>query len=285
EYVFEKLRKLSIVPAPQSTDSEFLRRVCLDITGTLPPTERVRQFLASKDPQKRDKLIETLLEAPEYVDYWTFRFADLFRVSLWAQNAVLKSSQMYWEWIHESVAQNKPYDQMARERISAQGYDGPVMHYQSVNEFRDPQDIMAEQVRVFLGRRLDCAQCHNHPYEAWSQDQYWGMAAFFSRLTRLGDQVDFVLIDYPGGHGELGRGLKLIHPRTKKDVEPTFLDGTTLPDGYRADPRLGLAEWMTSTRNPYFAEAIVNRIWSNFFGRGIVDPVDDFRSTNPATHP
>ena len=130
---------------------------------------------------------------------------------------------MYWEWIRQSIVQNKPYDQIARERIAAQGYDGPVMHYQSVNEFRDPQDIMAEQVRVFLGRRLNCRQCHNHPYETWSQNQYWGMAAFFGRLTRLQDQVDFVLMDYPGGHGEFGKGIKLINPRTRKKLNRPFL--------------------------------------------------------------
>ena len=127
------------------------------MTGTLPPPERVREFLADQDPRKREKLIKTLLDSPEYVDYWTFRLADLFRVNNFAQNAIAKASQMYWEWIRDSIARNKPYDQLARERIAVQGYDGPVMHYQSVDEFRSPQDIMAEQARVFLGRRLDCA--------------------------------------------------------------------------------------------------------------------------------
>ena len=281
--VFQRLRQLSIIPSHLSSDAEFLRRLCLDVTGTLPPPERVREFLADKDPRKREKLIKTLLNSPEYVDYWTFRLADLFRVNTWAQNSIPKASQMYWEWIRDSVARNKPYDQLARERIAAQGYDGPVIHYQSVDEFRSPEDIMAEQARVFLGRRLDCAQCHNHPYEAWTQNQFWGMTAFFGRLTRLWDQVDFVLIDYPGGHGKMGKGFRMIHPRTKKEVQPRFLDGTALPGDQLADPRMRLAEWMTS--HPYFAEAAVNRIWSYFFGRGLVDPVDDFRLANPPTHP
>jgi hypothetical protein len=289
DHVFPRLRQLSIVPSGLSSDAEFLRRLCLDVTGTLPPPERAREFLADKDPSKRGKLIKTLLDSPEYVDYWTFRFADLFRVNNFAQNSIPKASQMYWEWIRDNIARNKPYDQWARERIAVQGYDGPAMHYQSVDEFRSPQDIMAEQVRVFMGRRLDCAQCHNHPYEAWSQNQFWGMAAFFSRLTRLWDQTDFVLIDYPGGHGEMGKGFRMVHPRTKEDVQPrfldgpTFLDGATPPEEQLADPRMRLAEWMTS--HPYFAEATVNRMWSYFFGRGLVDPVDDFRLANPPTHP
>ncbi len=250
----------------------------------MPPPERVRKFLAGKDPNKRDKLIDILLDSPEYVEYWTFRFADLMRVALFAQNSITKASQTYWEWIRDSIASNKPYDQIARERISAQGYAGPVMHYQSVDEFKSPQVNMAEEVRVFLGRRLDCAQCHNHPYEPWSQDQFWGMAAFFGRMTRLGDQYDFVLIDYPGGHGEFGKGIKIVHPRTKRDVEPKFLDGSSVPATQASDPRMSLAEWMTSPQDPYFAEAAVNRMWSYFFGRGFVNPVDDFRITNPPTH-
>ncbi|MSO23204.1 MAG: DUF1553 domain-containing protein [Acidobacteria bacterium] len=284
DYTFAKLRTLSVIPSGLSSDAEFLRRVCLDVTGTLPPPRRVREFLASKDPNKRDKLIDALLDSPEYVEYWTFRFADLFRVALWAQNAITKASETYWEWIRDSIASNKPYDQIARERISAQGYEGPVMHYQSVDEFKSPQDNMAEEVRLFLGRRLDCAQCHNHPYEPWSQNQFWGMAGFFGRVTRLGDQSDFVLIDYPSGHGELGKGLRMVHPRTKQDVDPKFLDGASVPTRQASDPRMSLAEWMTSPRNPYFAEAAVNRMWSHFFGRGFVNPVDDFRITNPPTH-
>src|SRR5207237_8273980 len=253
DYTFAKLRSLAIVPSSPSSDTEFLLRLCLDVTGTLPPPQRVREFLASKERDKSDKLIDTLLDSPEYVEYWTFRFADLFRVAVFAQNSITKASQTYWEWIRGSIASNKPYDQIARELIATQGYDGPVMHYQSVDEFKSPQDNMAEEVRVFLGRRLDCAQCHNHPYEQWSQDQFWGMAAFYAKMTRLGDQSDFVLIDFPGGHGEYGKGFRMVHPRTKQEIEPRFLDGTTISRAQAADPRMSLAEWMTSPRSPYFA--------------------------------
>ena len=144
--------------------------------------------------------------------------------------------------------------------------------------------MMAEQIRVFFGRRLDCAQCHNHPYENWSQDQFWQLTAFFGQLTRAGDYGgDTVIYDDPEGHGQLGQGEKTRHPRTKELVEPAFLDGTRLPEEEIHDPRLQLARWMVS--HPNFAQAAVNRIWSYFFGRGIVDPVDDFRLTNHPTHP
>src|SRR5262249_2945495 len=160
-----------------SSDAEFLRRVCLDLTGTLPPPDRVREFLSSKDPGKRDQLIETLLRSPEYVDYWTFRFADLFRVGVFATGINERWTESYWEWVRTCIAESKPFDAMARERIAAQGYSGASRHYFPFGAVVSPADAMSEDIRVFMGRRLDCAQCHNHPFEGWSQDQYWGMAA------------------------------------------------------------------------------------------------------------
>jgi hypothetical protein len=283
EHVFEKLRKFQIIPSDLAGDAEFLRRVCLDLTGTLPPPDRVRQFLASKDPQKREKVIDALLASPEFVDYWTFRFAEIFRVAIFANALSSKSSQHYWEWIRSNIENNRPYDAVARERISAQGNGPATRHFLPYNQIGAPAEVMAEEVRVFMGRRLDCAQCHNHPYENWSQDQFWGMAAFFSRLFRMGQ----VVIDHPTnmdlGSKDVGGSIELLHPRTKAAVKPALLDNSNLtvaPDG---NPRKELARWVTS--HPYFAEAAVNRIWGQFFGRGIVDPVDDFRSTNPPTHP
>ena len=288
DFVFAKLRKFKILPSELSSDSEFLRRVCLDLTGTLPPPNRVREFLASKDPRKRDKLIEILLQSPEYVDYWTFRIAELFRASSVGTGAP-EHGYVYWQWIRDSIAQNKPYDQMARERIAAQGFEGPSRHYLPYGEEPRPEDIMPEEMRVFMGRRLDCAQCHNHPFESWSQDQFWGMAAFFGRLNRT-EWSGFgatVMFDDPAGrdpdYGEPVEAAKVMHPRTKTEVLPAFLDGKTLSKQECADSRKLLSEWITS--HPYFAEAAVNRIWGYLFGRGIVDPVDDFRSTNPPTHP
>ncbi len=288
DYIFSKLRKFHIEPSDLSRDDEFLRRVCLDLTGTLPPPARVRQFLASKNRNKRDKLIETLIATPEFVDYWTFRFSDLFRVSVAANGRSMKWSEMYSQWLRDSIATNKPYDQIARERVAAEGYDGPSRHFLPNTVLAPAAETSAEQVRVFLGRRLDCAQCHNHPYENWTQNQFWGLAAFFDRVFILSNTLtDSVIFDHPIGE-DLGsadvRGsIKLYHPRTKAEVEPAFLDGTVVPPSDHVNPRRAFARWISS--HPYFAEAAVNRVWSWFFGRGLVEPVDDFRSTNPSTHP
>jgi hypothetical protein len=288
EEVFDKLRRFNIVPSELSSDSEFLRRVCLDLTGTLPPPHRVREFVSSKDPKKREKLIETLLASPEYVDYWTFRFADLFRVAVFQVGINPKWTQSYWHWIRENIAANKPYNEIALERIAAQGYSPASRHYLPYFVIPPPQDGMGEQVRVFMGRRLDCAQCHDHPYEQWSQDQFWGMTAFFGAMFKLGGNANSVVFDNPGGK-EIAADIagakdyRVLHPRTKKEVIPALLDGKQIPYTANNFPRLELAKWMTS--HPYFAEAAVNRMWGYFFGRGIVDPVDDFRSTNPPTHP
>ena len=283
DHVFAKLRKLQIAPSDLADDSEFLRRVCLDLAGVLPPPPRVREFLASRDPQKREKVIDALIASPEFVDYWTFRFADLFRVSIFGNGLSPKWMEEYWEWIRANIQNNRPYDEIARERIAVEGYKPPSRHFLPYNQIGTPNEAMAEEVRVFLGRRLDCAQCHNHPYENWSQDQFWGMAAFFSRMFRMGQ----IVVDHPAdmdlGTMDVDASMALLHPRTKAVVKPALLDNSPVNLTPGGNPRQELARWMTS--NPYFAEAAVNRIWGYFFARGIVDPMDDFRSTNPPTHP
>ncbi len=281
EAVRRKLRRLSILPSERSTDQEFLRRVCLDLTGTLPPPRRVREFLDSRDPHKRDRLILDLLNSPEYIDYWTFRLADLFRVS--HEQGGREKVKIYWEWIRDSIARNKPFDQVARERMAGQGYNGPTRHLWGADEIRLPQDVMTEQARVFLGRRLDCAQCHDHPFDSWTQDQFWGMTGFFKNLTYF--WTTMAAVDDPLRHEEFGTDSRLLHPRTKQEVQAVYPDGRPLPVEARADPRPRLADWFTSSDEFLFEEAIVNRFWSYFFGRGIVDPVDDFRLTNPPSHP
>jgi len=281
--ILAKLRKFQIVPSELAGDAEYLRRICLDLTGTLPPPERVREFVALRDPRKREKVVDALIASPEFVDYWTFRFSDIFRVAIFANGLTPKFSQKYWEWIRENVASNRPYDEVARERLSAQGYSAASRHYIPYNQIGPPADVMAEEVRVFFGRRLDCAQCHNHPYENWSQDQFWGMAAFFGRLFKAGP----VVFDHPTNMDfsskDVDGKIEVLHPRTKAAVSPVLLDSSPLTLKADGNPRKELARWMTS--HPYFAEAAVNRIWGYFFGRGIVEPVDDFRSTNPPTHP
>jgi hypothetical protein len=281
ELVFSKLRKFNIVPSPLSSDQEFLRRVCLDLAGTLPPPARVREFVADKDPQKRDRVIEKLLNSPEYVNYWAFRFGDLMRVYSGSSgyNYMIKA---YQQWVKDSIASNKPYDQMARERIAAQGFASTARNYYVTTDMQPPEVIMPEMMRVFLGRRIECAQCHNHPFEAWSQDQFWGLAAFYGGLTEL-TETKVVFDALGGGHVDQLPGMGVTNPRTKAKVVPAFLDGTPLPRNDWMDPRIKLAEWMTA--NPYFAESSANRIWSYFFATGVVEPVDDFRSTNPPTNP
>ena len=277
-HVFAKLRKFNIIPSELSNDAQFIRRICLDLTGTLPPPNRVREFLASRDPNKRDRVIEILLNSPEYEEYLFFRYGEIFR---WYGGATQlgKDTQLYGEWLRQSIAINKPYDQLAVERIAAQGYDGPSRFFYQLRFIIPPAEMIAEQVRIYLARRLDCARCHNHPFEAWSQDQFWGMAAFYGRMVDLRESVmdDSLLVDDP----ELED--RVLHPRTKEVVHPRFLDGKVLPASERTDLRMKLARWIVS--HPYFAEAFVNRVWDWFFGKGIVDPVDDFRSTNPPTHP
>ena len=289
DYIFEKLHKLHIIPAALATDAEFLRRVCLDITGTLPPVERVREFLSSSDPKKRDQIIDTLLNSPEYVDYWTFRFADLFRVR--SVGAGPAQTVSHWEWIRQHIARNTPYDQLVRERIWSQGYNSASRFYLGGYKTRVLERVVTEDIRVFMGRRLDCAQCHDHPFDLWSQDQFWGLAAFFARMTSTELRGDRVLFDDENGEeidfgkipGHVLEFKKALNPRTKKEAPPTFLDGTILSEKARRDPRKSLAKLITS--HPYFAEAIVNRMWSYFFKRGIVEPVDDFKWTNPPSHP
>ena len=290
QWVFDKLRRFHRIPSEISGDEEFLRRVCLDLTGTLPPPRRTREFLQSKDRRKREKLVDTLMQTPEFVDYWTFRFSELFRVALFENGINLQWTEAYWEWIRDHVANNTPYDQVARERIAAIGYSPPSRHFLPNGEVRYPQNKMAEEVRVFLGRRLDCAECHNHPFEAWSQNQFWGLAAFFGRMNMVGgrgEEPGTVIFEDPTGQEVdlfvKGRSRKVLHPRTREEVLPAFLDGTLLPEEALVDPRVKLAEWVAA--HPYFAEAAVNRMWSYFFGRGIVEPVDDFRAANPPTHP
>ncbi len=281
QHVFAKLRKFQILPSELSSDQEFLRRVCLDLTGTLPPPRRVREFVADKDPQKRDRLVEVLLNSPEYVDYWSFRYGDLLRATYVTSNNT-KATRAYQNWITNSIATNKPYDQIARERIGAQGYSAPARNFYYISELTTPDVLMPELIRLFMGRRIECAQCHSHPFEAWSQNQYWGLAAFFGGYTEVRDST--LIVDVlGGGHVDQPKDMMVMNPRTKEKVVPAFLDGSKLPTSEWMDPRMHLAKWVTS--HPYFAEATVNRLWSFFFGRGIVEPVDDFRSTNPPTHP
>ncbi len=274
--VQEKLDALGLEPSGRSADADFLRRAYLDVIGLLPTPEETRAFLASRDPQKREKLIDALLRRTEYVDFWTLKWGDILRDS--RQLLSEKGMVAFNAWIRQSVAENKPWDRFARELLLAQGSaytEGAANYYRAATT---PQELAETTSQVFLGVRIQCAKCHNHPYEKWKQSQYYQMAAFFARVRakpgeRPGERIVFV-----SDTGEVK------HPKTQKEVLPCALDAAPLPKEYPGDRRLALAEWLTAPQNPFFARCIVNRLWKHFMGRGLVEPVDDLRVTNPPSN-
>lgn len=275
ELVDQKLEKLNIQPSGLCDDATFLRRVFLDLIGTLPTAEEARQFLEDKRPNKRKLLVEELFKRPEFADYWALQWADLLRVDRLALDH--KGAYEYYSWIRDSFENNKPYDQFTRELVAPEGTlsQAPAGYFYKV--VTKPGEQASTISQVFLGTRIECAQCHHHPFDRWSQTDYQGMSAFFT-------QVNFK--DSPGGPliGATGGG-KSKHPRTGEEVFAYAL-GTkqpkTSPEG---DRRKLLADWMTSPDNPWLAKSFANRLWAHFCGRGLVEPVDDFRLTNPPSNP
>jgi hypothetical protein len=253
-----KLAKLNIASSGTCDDAEFLRRVFLDLTGTLPTPDEARKYLADTAKDRRAKLVESLLDRPEFADLWALRWADLLRVD--RQPLGHQRAHLYYKWIRESIATNKPFDQFARELVTA---EGPVNEVGPVNFFKvvtKPGEMAGTVSQVFLGVRIACAECHHHPFDRWKQSDYYGMTAFFA----------------PGA---------TTHPRTRKEVFAHAL-GTDMPAANPAgDRRLALADWMTKPDNPYFARNLSNRVWAWLLGRGLVEPVDDVRATNPPTNP
>jgi hypothetical protein len=273
--VFRKLRQLNIVPSDLADDAEYLRRVYLDVIGTLPTPAETRAFLADQRPSKRALVVDELLERPEFADYWALQWADLLRVDRQALGH--KRAYAYYRWIRDGLAANKPFDQFAREILTADGLpdeNGPANFYKVVVK---PGERASTLTQVFLGMRIACAECHHHPYDRWSQTDYYGMQAFFAPLTFS-----------PTARGEvlLAVGSPLTkHPRTGETV-PAFALGTTMPAASPAgDRRPLLAGWLTSPDNPWFARNLANRVWRHFLGRGLVEPVDDVRDTNPPSNP
>ncbi|HLB77460.1 MAG TPA: DUF1549 and DUF1553 domain-containing protein, partial [Candidatus Dormibacteraeota bacterium] len=276
QLVSEKLAALGLEPSGTCTDADFVRRAYLDAIGLLPAPDEVRAFLWNRDRNKREKLIDALLERPEYVDFWTMKWADLLRCS--RQSLSDKGMYSFYRWIRQNVAENKPWDQFARELLLAHGSgfkEGPANYFRIAGK---PEDLAETTAQVFLGVRVQCARCHNHPYEKWTQQQYYQLAAFFARVkTKKGDSPEERDV-YLTAAGEVE------HPRTGKAMIPTALDAAPLPPDYRGDRRQALAEWLTSPRNPYFAHILVNRVWRHLMGRGLVEPVDDLRATNPPSN-
>jgi hypothetical protein len=281
-----KLERLRIQPSPPTDDAAFLRRVSLDLKGQAPTAEEVRGFLASASKTKRAELIDKLIGSPAYVDHWTLKWGDLLQNS--RKYLGEKGAFEFREWIRDSIVRNKPYDQMVREMLDANGssYDNPAANFYRVT--RDPKPTMEKTTQVFLGVRIVCAQCHDHPFERWTQNQYYEMAAFFSAVgLRPGYEVGEEILydqrqDYDMKHPKDGRVMnpKFIVPASWSPGAPATAAPPT-----DATRRQAYAAWLTARDNPFFAKSTVNRVWSYFFGRGIIDPVDDIRASNPASNP
>ena len=286
EFTLKKWKTLGLVPAQLSSDEQFLRRVSLDITGTLPTPKQVADFVADKDPKKRDKMIDHLLDSQEYAYYFANKWADVLRVKRRNEAGRARGTFAFHDWIRQAMAKDKPYDQFAGEILAATGDESnspPTVWYR---ELQMPQQFVDDTAQVFLGLRLACAQCHHHPYEKWSQDDYWGLAAFFGRVGRkqvpmpsASNQQENRVAIYSKSTGSV-QNLK-----TKQTAEIKPLGEEPIKVAPEEDPRERLVEWLTAPQNPFFAKAVANRYWAHFFGRGIVDPLDDMRVTNPPSNP
>lgn len=279
EHVFANLTALGIPPSPVCDDSTFLRRVTLDIGGRLPTEAEASAFLASKDEIKRDKVIDELLRSPDYADYFANKWTALLK-NRRDDSSDIVSNFAFHAWVRDSLLANKPYDQFVRELLAATGTvigNPPVAWYKRVKE---PKQQLEDVAQLFLGVRMQCAQCHHHPFERWSQDDYYSLAAFFSQVGRKpsstrGEDLIF--------HK---RGIAVANNmKTGIPLKPAAL-GDAIPEiAADEDPRLRLADWMSSKNNPFFAKSLVNRYWKHFFQRGLIEPEDDIRDTNPPTNP
>ena len=271
--IHNKLKKLRIQPSPVCTDAEFIRRLSIDICGQLPTPEEVDLFLNDPAPDKRSQLVDQLLERKGFSDLWVMKWSELLQVRS-SRRVSYKATLRYYEWLQSKIANNVPVDEMIAELITAKGgtFSEPATNFYQVE--RDSLKISENVAQVFLGMRIQCAQCHNHPFDRWTMEDYYGFAAFFSQIGRKQSDDPREMIIYNLGSGEVN------HPVAKRPVKPKFLGGDW-PDTQRIDRRKVLAEWITSRDNPYFARNLANIVWAHFLGRGIVDEVDDVRVSNP----
>jgi hypothetical protein len=276
EHILNKLELLRIPPSVPCTDSEFIRRAFLDTCGILPKPAEVQAFLADASPKKRAKLIDKLLERSEFVDYWAMKWSDLLLVS--SRKLPQPAMWAFYRSIRRSIADNEPWDQFARGLVTA---SGSTLTSGSGNFFvlhKDISDLAESTALTFLGMSITCCRCHNHPLEKWTQDEYWGFANLFSRVAlKTGDRAGEVLVQ-TRGEGEA------LHLRRGIPMPPKPLDGKPLATNSPIDRRAYFAEWLTAPDNPYFAKALVNRVWKNFMGRGLVEAEDDLRETNPPSN-
>jgi uncharacterized protein DUF1549/uncharacterized protein DUF1553 len=285
---FEQLRKLSMNPSPVADDTIFLRRAFLDAIGLLPTAKEARTFLSDRSPDKRERLIDDLLQRPEFAEHWALKWADVLRTEEKALDA--KGVDLFFSWIRDWIAAGKPMDEFARQLVTARGstYENPPANFYRAN--RDPLTRGETAARLFLGVRLQCARCHNHPYDRWTQDDYYDWAAVFGR-------IDYQIItnqrrDRLDKHEFNGEQVVMIkdegevqNARTGGDAEPKFLGGYSPTIHPSEDRLLPLAQWLTRPDNELFVKSQVNFIWYHLLGRGLVEPIDDFRVTNPPSNP
>jgi uncharacterized protein DUF1553/uncharacterized protein DUF1549/Big-like domain-containing protein len=286
QHTLNKFKQLGLVPSELCADEEFIRRASLHICGTLPTPTEVTNFVNDKNPAKRDVLVDTLLERPEHAYFFANKWADILRVKRRQLPQRAEGTFAFHEWIRQAIAEDKPYSEFIRDIIAASGDERshpPSVWYKELTDF--PQ-FVDDTAQVFLGLRLACAQCHHHPYEKWSQDDYWGMAAFYGRVGRKN-------INEPGGFQNQPSQLTRIfvknngsvtNKRTGQAAKIKALETEPMDIAAGDDPRQRLVDWMTDPNNRFVARAVANRYWAHFFGRGIVDPLDDMRVTNPASN-
>ncbi|MBM3724915.1 MAG: DUF1549 domain-containing protein [Acidobacteria bacterium] len=280
KFIHAKLQRVRVQPSPLATDAEFLRRVSLDLAGLPPTPEELRAFVADKTEtrRKRAAAIDRLMARPEFVNHWSVKWGDLLQVN--RNKLGDKGMWAFRDWIRESLAANRPYDQMVRELVTAKGstFQNPPANFFRFN--KEAKVAMENMTQLFMGVRMVCAQCHDHPFEQWTQNQYFQMAAFFAGVgSKTGaDAEEEVIFDKR-------EDAHIMHPKDGRVMDAKFLFGGGKFSVREAELRESLAEWLTAKENPYFAKALVNRFWSYFMGRGIIDPVDDIRASNPPSNP
>lgn len=274
--IHSKLKELNLPPSPKCSDAEFIRRAFLDALGVLPESSVVRSFLADTRAEKRDELIEQLLARPEFVDYWTYKWSDLLLVN--SKSLRPAAARAYYAWIRRQVEANRPWDQLVRDLVTAQGstFENGAGNFFLLHD--DPRVMAETTTQAFMGMSVGCAKCHNHPSERWTNDDYFGLANLFARMRMKNGSGDGERILVSARSGDV------IQPRIGRPQKPRPLEGDALEFDSAKDRREHLADWLIGESNPYFAKSIVNRVWANFFGVGLVERVDDLRVSNPASN-
>jgi len=279
DLVYAKLKKLRITPSELCDDATFVRRTTLDITGTLPTPDELKKFLAEQSPAKREHLVESLLNRPEFADLWVMKFAELLQIRSRQDQFSQKAALAYFDWLRDKMLANVPIDQIVRELLTANGStlaNPPANYYQVTT---DTLKVAENTAQAFMGMRIQCAQCHNHPFDRWTMNDYYSFANFFPQVGRKQGEDPREYIVYDRGEGDVR------HLVTGKPLAPKFL-GAAQPEIKKGESRRDvLAKWLASAENPWFAKNLANIVWAHFLGKGIIDPVDDVRISNPASNP